>query len=108
VFAEALIDQIRALHTGPDRGYHGWSHPCALLALLAEVEAGLDDPAAVRCAILMHDAIYEPRRGDNESRSAALAAEMFGGVLPQASLDRALRMIEATGAPRRSGRPAAR
>jgi predicted metal-dependent HD superfamily phosphohydrolase len=77
-----LLNRIADLHSGPDRGYHGWSHPLALLALWDEVQDRLDDPLAVRCAILLHDAIYEPRAGDNETRSAALATEMLDGVVP--------------------------
>jgi predicted metal-dependent HD superfamily phosphohydrolase len=92
----ALLAEIQALHEGPDRGYHGWSHPLALLALFDEVEAELTDPLAVRCAILLHDAIYEPRRADNETRSAELARRMLDGVVPDATLDRAVRLIEAT------------
>jgi predicted metal-dependent HD superfamily phosphohydrolase len=96
MLGEALIGEIRVLHAGPDRGYHGWSHPLALLALHAEIENMLHDAEAVRCAILLHDAIYEPRRKDNESRSAALAAEMLKDVVPEATLGRTLRLIEAT------------
>ena len=92
----ALLAEIRSLHEGPDRGYHGWSHPLALLDLLAEVEGRLDDPLAVRCAILLHDAIYEPRRADNETRSAELARRMLDGVIPEISLERTIRLIEAT------------
>lgn len=93
---DALLEKIRDLHIGPDRGYHGWSHPLALLELHAEVEAMLNDAGAVRCAILLHDAIYEPRRKDNESRSAALAAEMLKDVVSEPTLGRTLRLIEAT------------
>lgn len=93
---EALIAEIAELHSGPDRGYHGWSHPEALLRLFAETELELDDPLAVYCAIVLHDVIYEPRRSDNETRSAALARTMLQGVIPGESLDRAIRLIEAT------------
>jgi len=93
---ESLIQHIASLHTGPERGYHGWSHPLALLQLLADAEASLHDPLAVRCAILLHDAIYEPRKADNEARSAELARQLLQGVVPDASLERAVRMIEAT------------
>ena len=96
MLSEAVLDEIRGLHSGPDRGYHGWSHPLALLALHTEVEPLLRDPEAVRCAILLHDAIYEPRMTDNESRSAALAAQMLGGLVPDDTLARTVRLIEAT------------
>ena len=96
VLPEPLLDYIRELHSGADRGYHAWSHPLALLALLPEVEGGLHDPLAVRCAILLHDAIYEPRRTDNESRSAELAREILTGVISPDTLDRTVALIEAT------------
>jgi predicted metal-dependent HD superfamily phosphohydrolase len=96
VLPQDLLDHIRDLHSGPDRGYHGWSHPLALLALMPEVEERLHDPLAVRCAILLHDAIYEPRRADNESRSADLARDLLDGVIPPDTLRRTLALIEAT------------
>ncbi|MDB5430974.1 MAG: hypothetical protein JWP35_2090 [Caulobacter sp.] len=96
MLSEGLVEQIRNLHSGPDRGYHGWSHPLALLGLYGEVETALHDPVAVYCAILLHDAIYEPRRADNEARSAALAAQLLKGAIPDPSLERTLRLIEAT------------
>ncbi|MDI1366307.1 MAG: HD domain-containing protein [bacterium] len=93
---EALVAEIAELHSGPDRGYHGWSHPLALLRLFTETEGAQNDPLAVYCAILLHDVIYEPRRSDNEARSAALAETMLKGVIPDDSLGRAIRLIEAT------------
>ena len=96
MLTDAMLNRIADLHRGPDRGYHGWTHPLALLDLWKEVRDGLDDPLAVRCAILLHDAVYEPRAADNEARSAALAAEMLDGVVPPETLARTVRLIEAT------------
>jgi predicted metal-dependent HD superfamily phosphohydrolase len=96
VLNDDLLNRIRDFHSGPDRGYHGWSHPLALLDLFAQVEVRLDDPLAVRCAILMHDAIYEPRAKDNEARSAVLAADLLKDSVPPGSLARTIRLIEAT------------
>lgn len=95
---ERLFERIKALHDGPERGYHGWSHPLALLALHAEVAERLHDPLAVYCAILLHDAVYEPRASDNEARSAMLAAELLAGEVSEPVLGRTLRLIEATAA----------
>ena len=91
-----LLETIRQLHASPDRGYHGWSHPQALLALLPSVRDRLHDPLAVECAILLHDAIYDPTRGDNERKSAELARDLLAGVVPEETLRRAAQMIEAT------------
>jgi predicted metal-dependent HD superfamily phosphohydrolase len=91
-----LIEKARRLHSGPERGYHAWSHPEALLRLLSEVRDRLHDPLAVECAIILHDAIYDPTKSDNEARSAALAREMLGGVVPANTVRRAVQLIEAT------------
>lgn len=96
VLPDTLIEKIRDLHSGPERGYHSWSHPLALLKWYGLTEATLNDPLAVYCAILLHDAIYEPRRPDNEARSAALAETLLKGVISDESLKRTLRLIEAT------------
>jgi predicted metal-dependent HD superfamily phosphohydrolase len=91
-----FVSRIRVLHEEPQRSYHAWSHPQALLRRLAEVRDRLHDPLAVECAILLHDAVYDPTRSDNERRSAALAAELLAGVVPDATLVRTIRLIEAT------------
>ena len=93
---DALLDRIRDFHSGPHRGYHGWSHPLALLDLFEQVRDQLDDPLAVYGAIVLHDAIYEPRAKDNEARSATLAAQLLQDAIPPATLARTLRLIEAT------------
>ena len=91
-----LVDTVRLHHDGAERGYHGWSHPQALLRLLGEVSGDLSDAVAVEAAILFHDAIYEPRAADNEARSATLAVETLAGRLPAETMARAVRLIEAT------------
>lgn len=90
------MEKARQLHSGAERGYHSWSHPRALLRLLVDVRDQLNDPLAVECAIVLHDAIYEPTRSDNEKRSAVLAKEMICGVVPDQTVGRAIQLIEAT------------
>jgi predicted metal-dependent HD superfamily phosphohydrolase len=91
-----LMAQIEALHSGEGRGYHGWSHPLALLKLWDQVQGDLIDPLAVKCAILLHDAIYEPRATDNEERSARLAEDLLAPHIKSVTLGRVVRLIEAT------------
>lgn len=87
-------DALKALHAG--RAYHGWRHVEALLDLWWRHRATLHDPKAVRLAILYHDAVYDPRRDDNESRSAALLRASEAGRVPPARLDAAEAMVLAT------------
>ena len=91
-----LIERLRLLHGSPERRYHNWSHIQALLNLLPEVRDRLNDSLAVECAIVLHDAIYEPTRNDNENRSAALAKELISRVVPDDTARRAVQLIEAT------------
>jgi predicted metal-dependent HD superfamily phosphohydrolase len=70
--APALGADLLRRWTEPWRHYHDAEH-------LSDVLTALDDLAApapvnIRLAAWFHDAIYEPRAGDNEERSAALAA----------------------------------
>lgn len=85
---------LRALHAG--RPYHGWHHIEALLALWQQHAGLLHDPAAVRLAILYHDAVYDARQPDNERRSAGLLRESEAGQVPEARLAAAEAMILAT------------
>ena len=98
---EPLIDpemkaELSALYRAPDRHYHGISHIEALLALALEYRTALSDPDAVEAAIWFHDAIYDSRRSDNETRSAQLALEKLAGRTGPERLARIARMIEAT------------
>lgn len=61
------------------RAYHGWSHVAAMLAEFDGVRAHPEFASLrgdeVELAIYFHDAIYDPRKGDNETASAALFSE---------------------------------
>ncbi len=93
---ERLRNELTALYSAPDRHYHGMGHVKALLALLDAHRAELADPQAVAAAIWFHDAIYDSRSGDNEARSAALAAAKLAGRAAPERLARIVAMIEAT------------
>lgn len=91
-----MLTELRRRHGEPHRAYHGWPHIEALLRLWGEVRGRLHDPEAVRWAVLFHDAIYDPRRTDNEERSAALLRERMAGRLPSDTLERAVGLVQAT------------
>lgn len=93
---EAVLADLRRRYGEPGRHYHSWAHIEALLRWFAQRADTLNDPDAVVLAILFHDAVYDARRSDNETLSAALlAATPLPGWSP-ASIAAALRMIEAT------------
>lgn len=98
---DPLVDEatkafLRPLYAAPERHYHGLSHIEALLDLAAEHRPLLADPDAVDAAIWFHDAIYDSRAADNETRSAALAREKLAGRTDPARIERITAMIEAT------------
>lgn len=59
----------------PHRAYHTSAHLQAVLDRLDELAGdGVVVPDAARLAAWWHDVVYDPQRGDNEARSADLAA----------------------------------
>lgn len=71
--AAARRDALIAVYGGADRHYHDIHHIAAMLALLDNHAPAHTDTAALRWAILYHDAVYDPRAMDNEAASAAMA-----------------------------------
>lgn len=68
---EALVERYRE----PSRAYHTLQHIGEGITHLATIR---NAPAAVGIAWWFHDAIYDPKRHDNEERSAAWAAAVLG------------------------------
>jgi predicted metal-dependent HD superfamily phosphohydrolase len=66
---------LAAAYAEPQRAYHTAQHIAEVLRWFDAVadDVGWHDPAGVYHAIVFHDAIYDPTRGDNEARSAELA-----------------------------------
>ena len=98
---EPLIDdrlkhELSALYGAGGRHYHGMAHIEALLVLAGEYRAILCDPQAVEAAIWLHDAVYDSRARDNESRSAELAEELLGSHADKQRLARITAMIQAS------------
>ena len=81
----------------PRRTYHNVGHLAACLAEFELVRELADDPQAVAAGLWFHDAVYVPGAGDNEERSAELAARMLGrlGVGTEA-VQQVARLVRAT------------
>jgi predicted metal-dependent HD superfamily phosphohydrolase len=76
VFDAEITDQLPAplaAYARPERHYHNADHVAECLRELDAVRAECDDPAAAGAALLFHDCVYDPTRGDNEERSADAA-----------------------------------
>ena len=89
--------RLRRAWGGSERRYHGLEHLADCLRELdrATPEAGVADP--VELALWYHDAVYEPRRGDNEERSAELLiSHAVDLAIPQPTATRAAELVRAT------------
>jgi predicted metal-dependent HD superfamily phosphohydrolase len=88
-----LLDRYSEKH----RFYHNLSHVGALLFLAEDFRENFSNYDCVKLAIWFHDAIYEPRRNDNEIESAKLAAARLSGFgLTENKIQKVEKMILAT------------
>lgn len=91
-----ILSDLRQRYAEPHRAYHDWAHIEALLTLFEATPPHLHEPRTVLYAILFHDAVYEPTRGDNEERSADLLRASAAEQLDDEELERAVRLVLAT------------
>ncbi len=93
------FDSVLGRHREPHRHYHVVRHVRWVVRHVLELVGQCDvhDVGAIVAAAFFHDAIYLPGKSDNESASAALAAEALE-QLGWASdrIDRVAAMIKAT------------
>lgn len=70
-------NEVLRLMSAPERHYHGLGHIGLLWSRHRSFSrgsafAGPEPSRLIACAVAFHDAVYEPMRTDNETRSAAL------------------------------------
>ncbi len=84
VSAGELVAGVVARYAEPWRSYHDGLHLAELAGWFSRISAGPGwrRAPAVALAVLFHDAVYEPGRSDNESRSADLAAAEIAIQMP--------------------------
>lgn len=71
--AASWHEKLTQAYAEPQRHYHNQQHIAECLAEFDGVKQLAQDPAAVELALWFHDAVYDPKAGDNEERSAAMA-----------------------------------
>ena len=73
-----LLEELLARYREPHRHYHTVQHLAECLEKFDDLRDLAAHPEDVELAIWFHDAIYDPRRDDNESRSAEWARAAVG------------------------------
>jgi predicted metal-dependent HD superfamily phosphohydrolase len=77
----------------PHRRYHDLAHLAAVLGIVGELAGDAADPDAVRLAAWYHDAVYDPRRNDNEQLSAERARAGLRGLVDEARVAEVARLV---------------
>ena len=91
-----LFTELAAAWAEPHRAYHTTAHLEDCLHQLDTVAAG-EDRDRVEAALWFHDAVYDPRAGDNEARSAAWAREALGAIgVGRDAVEEVARLVLAT------------
>ncbi len=90
-----LLAELVSAYSEPHRAYHTLQHLSECFALLDERPHSPDDPAALDLALWFHDAIYDTKRNDNESRSADWARRALAELSAE-RLDRIDQLILVT------------
>ena len=91
------LRRLEEAYSEKTRAYHTLDHISQCLAELDSVCNECDDPDAVEAAIWFHDAVYDPKRADNEERSADLARQTLRQCgAPPAFSDKVYQLILVT------------
>jgi predicted metal-dependent HD superfamily phosphohydrolase len=95
----AALEEVIGRHREAHRRYHGVRHVTWVVRHVHELTDTVDvgDLGCVTMAAFFHDAVYDPRRDDNERQSASLAVRVLGELGWEAARTGAVaELIEAT------------
>jgi predicted metal-dependent HD superfamily phosphohydrolase len=96
-----LMNQLVAAYSEQHRHYHTLQHLRECLAHFDAAASLARRPAEVELALWFHDAVYDPRREDNEARSAQWARDsVLAAGCEEAVADRLHALVLATQAHR--------
>lgn len=94
---QQLSAELKAAYSEPHRRYHTLQHIEFCLRELGKHWLHAVRLSEVRWALLFHDAIYDPRRNDNEARSADWGCRVMQELQrPEDEIARVRRLIMAT------------
>lgn len=97
VVADHALADLISRWTQSHRHHHDLTHLGAVLAVIDDHADWAGDVGAVRLAAWFHDAVYTPRRDDNEQASAALARSVLRRLgLPGATIAEVTRLVRLT------------
>jgi predicted metal-dependent HD superfamily phosphohydrolase len=65
----------------PQRAYHTLQHLDECLGVFDEAKGFMQKPDLIEMALWFHDAVYDPKSGENEALSAEWAIEALGGTV---------------------------
>jgi predicted metal-dependent HD superfamily phosphohydrolase len=104
--SDEIFDDLVGRHRQPHRRYHGLRHVVWVLRHARRLEAAIPechdgsavyDAGVVTAAACFHDAVYDPRAGDNEERSALLAENRLRALdWPAPRCDLVAQLVRAT------------
>ena len=94
---ERIATELAAAYSEPHRRYHTTQHIESCLRELGRFETHAIHLNEMRWALLFHDAIYDPRRNDNEALSADWACRVMQELQrPEDEIARVRKLIMAT------------
>jgi predicted metal-dependent HD superfamily phosphohydrolase len=94
---QQLGAELTAAYSEPHRRYHTLQHIEFCLSELGKHWSHAVNLSELRWALLFHDAIYDPRRNDNEARSADWACRVMQELQrPEVEIARVRKLIMAT------------
>jgi predicted metal-dependent HD superfamily phosphohydrolase len=86
VAAERPLSRLVQAYSEPHRAYHNLEHIEHVLKTIHDFRQDGTDLNALELAAWFHDAVYDPRAGDNEERSADMARECMASMKLTAEL----------------------
>ena len=77
---DTACTELLARYAEPWRKYHTLQHLRECIVMFESVAYLADRPAEVETGLWFHDAVYDPRRADNEEQSASLARSLLAAA----------------------------